>query len=350
MDNKMTNTTYESVWISKVVSAGGWIRQPLLRSILFFGLPCDILVSIFLVLRRAEIPRLFFIPYILCLVWLNIGPYLIWYYNNKLFPAFIQRLGEILPNGENQQIGEKYSSRFARKFWIFPIPWTFLFLFIVFHNGNPLDLAGTRGYGDPWSWLLLPVILWIAFLAGVGTWGVATTLMATNAAAKKKFILDPLHPDNRGGLGCIGYYAIGTTLLIASGSLFLPMAFQLAIDSVSPRQEIDVYAAVCFYTIFILLSYLYPTSLFSFIAKTKKREKLDELRKIHNRFISPQGKTSLQQPSSLEYYMEKFQVRREYDDYKNLKLYPLEMDTLAKLTSSVILPILLIMLQSILFK
>ncbi len=345
----MTNTNFESIWISRVVSAKGWIQRPLLRSILIFGLPCDILVTIFLVLRRAEIQRHFFIPYILCLVWLSIGPFLIWYYNNKLFPEFIHRLGDILPGGENLRLGEKYSSLFARKYWIFPIPWTILILFILFHNGNPLDLAGTRGYGDPWTWLLLPVILWIAFLAGVGTWGVATTLLTTNAAAKEKFILDPLHPDNRGGMGCIGYYAIGTTLLIASGSLFLPLAFQLAIDSTSPLQEMDLYAAVGFYTIFILLSYLYPTSLFSITAKPRKMEKLNELRNIHNRIDSPQGKTGMPQASNLEYYLKKIQIHREYDDYKNLKLYPLEMDTLAKLTSSVILPVVLIILQSLLF-
>lgn len=345
----MRETKTNGIWISRIISPGRWIKQPLLRGWLVFGLPIDILMGTFLLLRWAAIPRQFFIPYILCVLWLSFGPCLIWYYDCKLLPSFFEKLGGLILHGTKTEMEKKYKSLFARKFWIFPIPWTLLFIILAFQNGFVLDLAGTQGPEDPWRWLLLLVIIWIGFLLGVGTWGVMVTLMATNHLANQEMVLDPLHPDKHGGIGFVGIYAIGTTLLIASGSFFLPMVFQLGIESNSRLLMAGIYGGVGIYILVILASFIYPTFRIRTGARKYIESKMEELRGRHNSLTQKQTGKSDDHLFLLTSHLQVAQLRREFDDYKNLKLYPLEVDTLAKLTSSVVLPVLLILLQSFFF-
>lgn len=228
-----------SIWISKVLdfACSKGIKNHLLASILIFGLPIDIMLSIFLTTRIDRIPPGFLLAYISCVIWLNFGPYFIWFYERKTMHRFFIKLNGLLPHQDVQNLEQKYRHIFSWNYWIPIVPWMF-FLFAVYGERFALDVAGTFGYGDIWTWLLSIPIIWIPIIAGVGTWGVVTTTITINDVVKGNLNLDPLHTDKHGGLGCIGDYAIGTTALISSGSLFLPMAFQLAFQINSAKSNI----------------------------------------------------------------------------------------------------------------
>jgi hypothetical protein len=217
------------IWSSKVLDSAcrKGIKNHMLASILIFGLPIDILLSIFLTTRIDHISPGFLLAYVSCIIWLNFGPYFIWYYECRTMNRFFTKLNGLLTPQDIRDLNNKCRSSFSKNYWITIMPWMF-FLFAVYGKRFALDVAGTFGYNDYWTWLLSIPIIWIPIIAGMGTWGVVTTITTINDVVKRNLKLDPLHTDKHGGLGCIGDYAIGTTALISSGSLFIPMALQLA--------------------------------------------------------------------------------------------------------------------------
>ena len=337
----------ERMWITRTLDAGRrvGINSPLLASIIIFGLPVDVLLSIFLVVRKDYISPQFLLSYVLCVVWLNLGPYFIWDYERKVLADFFHRLNELLPHQEVERLFQKYKSIFAHKFWILIIPWM-SFLFFAYHDGFVLDVAGTFGFQDVWTWLLSIPIIWIPIIAGMGSWGVITTILAVKDVVRGNLRLDPLHVDKRGGLGCIGNYAIGTTILISSGSLFLPMAYQFSLQLNSAKT--DVYFLVSFFIAIILLSFVYPIFITYSSVKEYRSKLLEKLRVKYNKTIREQQLPRRKGArTKLECYLDAVQIRAEYNDLSNLNLYPFDISIINKLISSVLFPMLITFIQQL---
>ncbi len=342
----MKTTDEERMWITRVLDAGSRIKikNPLVASVVIFGLPVDILLSVFLSIRKNYISPQFFLSYILCIIWLNFGPYFIWYYERKVLKDFFQRLTDLLPQQEVKNISRKYRGVFARKFWILIIPWM-SFLFVVYHDGFILDVAGTFGFLDVWTWLLSMPVIWIPIIAGMGSWGVITTILAINDIVSRNLRLDPLHTDKRGGLSCIGNYAIGTTILISSGSLFLPMAYQFALHLNSLKA--DVYFLVSFFIAIILLSFVYPIFITYSRVKDRRTKLLEKLRIKYNKALRDSNTIKKGARTKLESYLGLIQIRTEYNDLSGLNLYPFDVSILNKLVSSVLFPMLITFIQQL---
>jgi len=47
----------------------------------------------------------------------------------------------------------------------------------------------------------------------------------------------------------------------------------------------------------------------------------------------------------LRIYLELYRIRTKYEDYSNVKLYPFEIDIIAKLVGSILLPFVFIVIQ-----
>lgn len=93
-------------------------------------------------------------------------------------------------------------------------------------------------------------------------------MLALRAISKGRILIEPLHVDKLGGLSPVGYYAIGTTLLFSSGSLFLPFIAEAVIVSRGQLNDLILFG-MFIYSLFILLSFLYPTTV---IHQTAKKE------------------------------------------------------------------------------
>ena len=226
---KRNSYDFAQLWISKVINSKPFIFNSFLTSIIKFGLPIDVLFAIFLFNRFELISERILIGYILAFLWLNIVPYLIYYFDTISLPNFFKEIKELLPD-ENirKNIAKKYDKIFNKNWYWLSIIWS-LFLLISFILASDVYFSkgGLRGYFDIWYILGLATVVYTGILAGIGFWIIIITILAITEVAKYKLNIDPFHPDGLGGLSVIGKFAINTTVLFSTGSLLIPLNLQI---------------------------------------------------------------------------------------------------------------------------
>ena len=345
----MKQYNYSKIWITKIIDSKFPFKFDItfLTSLFKIGIVPNLIFSIFYLFRHEYITKQFLISYIFALVWLTLGPYMIWYYDEKLLPSFFSKALDIVPSPQKLKLlAEKYDKLFSQKFWIVTVPWTIL-LFIVWQYSLPTlsAKAGIFGTRDSWYWIGLIGIFWISLLTSIGFWGVLTTLLAIKEISNEQLNIDPFHPDKLGGLSCVGYYAISTTVLFSTGSLFLPAAFQLVAEN--ELLVSYVYLAVSLFSIFVLFSFLLPTVVIHQKAKSVRDNILDKLRKDYHMLAQKiKNKHQILTNENILIYLHLSYLREEYLAYKNVKLYPFEIEIFAKLISSVVLPFVFLLIQN----
>lgn len=333
-------------WITKILESEKpfKIKNPFISSVVKFGLIPDFFLILLLIYRYEYLTTEYMAAYVIAWIWLNIGPYLIWYYDEKVLPKFFSDSIELVPDQEKlNKFASKWDNFFASKYSYFGIPWTIIILIIVFLSLTDLPInSGIFGIEDPFYWLILVfgaieagVLMSIAFV------GILTTILSIDELSKENLKIDPFHPDKLGGLSVFGEYAISTTLLASTGSFFLPIALELFLNSRMATPII--YFTVAIFCFVILLSFLYPTYRINNKADLIRTAILEDLRKKYYHY-----KKSIDEKNhgnDLSYYLELEKLRNEYQDYSAVKLYPFEIEILIKLASSVILPILFLLIQ-----
>ena len=198
----MEGCNCSQTWISKIIESK-WpfsVKNPLLSTIIKFGaLPC-LLAIIFYLTRHEYIAKEFLYGEFFQVVWITLGPYLIWYYNKKLLPNFFDGLADILPDQAKRiMLAKKYDRMFSKDFWKLVIPLTIL-ISTIFLLETPIFLnydTGILGVNDIWYWIFFAWALWSTILGGMCFWGVVVTLLAVREVSKEKLNIDPLHPDDR---------------------------------------------------------------------------------------------------------------------------------------------------------
>lgn len=145
-------------------------------------------------------------------------------------------------------------------------------------------------------------------------------------------------PGPTWGLSNVGYYSIRTTLLFSTASLFLPLAFRFSSTS---SRGVWIYLLVTIYILTIIASFVYPTFKINRAAAALRDEILEDIRTEY---------TSLQQQTlsvdegveNINRRLEMQRLRSKYDDYREVSLYPLQIDILLQLAGSIILPLLFV--------
>lgn len=342
----MKQYNFSKNWITRLLESKFPFRieHPFLASIFKLGLPSNLVFILFYLMRYEHITRGFLVAYIFALIWINLGPFLIFWYDERLLPDFFRRTIDVVPNREKlNKMAEKYDKMFSQKYWIITIPWTTLLVCIW--SGLPtLAEGGIMGVGDLWFWIFLIGIVWMAILNSIGFCGVIVTISAIREISDETLDIDPLHPDRLGGLSCFGYFAIGTTLLFSTGSIILPGAFQI-LSKVSAT-AFYVYLAVLLFSLFTAFSFLYPTVRVHQKARSIRDAILDRLRKRHAELSSVLDTRNRNHGDLIASYLELYRLRNEYQDYKNVKLYPFEFETFLKLVTSVMLPFMIWVIET----
>lgn len=195
------------------------------------------------------------------------------------------------------------------------------------------------------------VFLWTTYLyavhvggvlGGPGFSGPLTTVLLIREAASVDFEIQPLHPDRLGGLSTVGFISIRTTLLYSSGSLFLPLLFELSTGSV--RQGV-IYSFGLIYILSIVVSFVYTTTVINRKAAEVQRDVLEQLRTEYSRLGTEIDTESDGSLTEVNRRLQQQQVRSGYDDDNNVRLYPFEVDTLVQLAGSELLPVALLVLE-----
>jgi len=274
-----------------------------------------------------------------------IGPYFLYRYDTIVFPKFIDRAKEVTPHENNKdikRISKKYKNFFAKKYYYIVIPWSTVGLVAMRINIGYFKELGVEGYTDP---VFIPYLLLVAvggIITGIGLHMVLTTILCIREVGNLDFTIDPLHPDGLGGLSAVGYFAISSTTLFSIGSLGLPFAFDLAS---SGGFTIIVYFLVITYIGTVIISFVYPTLYINRRAKEIRRrmleDKREQIQSLHEKIMDAEKEKNI---GLLETKLAT--LRDEYDRYNNVNLYPMSPSILSKLISSILLPLIFLLIET----
>lgn len=337
-------------WLSAIVESDWPIPtgNALLSSAVTFGTVPNVLFVAYAHLRGGVVGSRFLFAIAMTVLLLNLGPYLVWYYDERVLPEFLRRATELLPRERVDEYARRYDAFFARRWWPLSAGLSILMGYTFVRSTSFLVRVGVFEAGGPFHYLIFALILWVGVVGGVGFHGVLTTLLLIWELSSEELSIDPLHPDKLGGLSVVGYYSIRTTVVFSFGSLFIPLAYQFVTLS---RYGHLIYVIVGVYTLFLLLSFVVPTVKVNRRANELRESVLDGLREEYRRVqakLSRHGEIEVASDARLDELILEMQARRirnEYEDYKQVRLYPLEVQILARLVGSVLLPLAFLLLE-----
>jgi len=155
--------------------------------------------------------------------------------------------------------------------------------------------------------------------------------------------LEPLHVDNHAGLGCFGKFAIQTTLMFSSGSLFLPLLI-VGIGS-SDEMVPCVWLTLCTFSTFVALSFFAPIYIVHASAEKMKSQIVSELVQRFRRLAANLIQETNESKPRVAQYGNLILLYCERWRYDHIRLYPVNVDTITKLGISIILPFVLFFLN-----
>lgn len=329
----------DRIWVSRVAGAVPGVH-PCAAALLAMGWPPIALT--YGVHRASATPwtGTFSLAQTTAALLIAVLPTFVWYYDEVLLPEFFERADRIVRDrAVVTDAAERHQRLFARRFRPMTAAWTVLILAVFLGSGPALASQGIGGPASPAYWLYFLFFLWGGIVTGIGFHGVLTTILAVRALVDADaFGIDPRHPDGNGGLSPFGYFAVRTTMLVASGSLLLPLAYELVVGG---ALEEAVYAAIACYTLFIALSFAYPALAVKHRAERARRRKLEELReRIRTlRESLAAERADLAETEELSRELRLQRLEREYATYERVSLYPISGGIATRFVGSTLMPV-----------
>lgn len=336
---------YNSHWISKQCNKGLPFVSvgPLVTGVVKFGLIWNIVWFSFFLLQWGEYTVSFVIAWLLPLLWVNLAPFFIWLYDQVVMPEFYRRFLELHDDrSEIEAIAKRYNEFYAKPRVFSSALWAGFVVVVVWAGTPVLREMGMSGSGELFLFLTYGYAVYIGgVLGGPGFMGPITTALMIREIAALDFDIQPLHPDQLGGLSNVGYCSIRTTLLYSTASLFFPIGFQLAAGT--HRGE-WIWLVLGFYILSVVASFIYPTLRINRKAAQLRSEVLDELRE---RSLRIQSEIENQDDSmkNVNKQLELQRVKDRYNDYNDVRLYPMQIDIFIKLGASVFLPLFMLFIE-----
>lgn len=333
-----------SNWISEQLEAGlpFGIQGEFITGVVKYAFVWNLLAVAYVVTQWHMASTSFLIAGALFLTWVNIAPFLIWYYDKSVLPRFFAIADElVVDTNKLEEIADKYNRRFASFRPLFALFWGLGFLVAGIFAIPLFESHGMVGDGRVFLWTTLAFGAYVgAVLGEAGFSAVVTTILCIREISTLEIDIRPMHPDGLGGLSAIGYFAIRTTVLWSSASLLSPLAFQMASASLFDEMILLVTAT---YIGTILFSFVYPTIKINRQAQQSQERILSELQreyvKLEHQLDSADDEAQLATRLDLQ------RLRNRYNDYANVQLYPMETAILTRLIGSVLLPLFFMMLE-----
>lgn len=342
--------TDQSIWISDLVEYPKSVLplSTVPAALLTVGLIPYILTAVFFSLAEGSNDIYIISAQTLAATIAVIGPILIWHYDENVFPRFIQEVDDVIED-RNKLISvvDSYEQFFAEKYWIITFIWTIVIIVALIGNIGFFESIGVEGYFDIAFLIYIIFAIWWSIITGIGLHGALTTILCVRAVGDLELVIDPLHHDGLGGLSTIGFFSIRATIMNSIGSFVLPLAFTIASNG---QYEILVYLAVSGYIVFILSTFIYPTYYVNRRAQEVRDEILKQKRnQIHQLKKEMSFDSTGGDLSELETQLKIQTLRDDFNQYQSVNLYPLSISILTQLASSIVLPILFLLLESYVF-
>ncbi|AZH25175.1 hypothetical protein [Haloplanus aerogenes] len=336
---------FDTHWISAHCESGIFgIDNPVLTGVIKFGLVWDLTSLAYVVTQWQHLTLPFLFASALVLLWVNFAPALIWYYDERVMPRFFDQFRDLCSDPEQvTDVAAEANRFFAKPRVLVSIFWAIGILLVAWAGTPLLRQRGMAGDGQLFLWLTYGYAIYLGgILAGPGFVGPITTIRTVRRLVELDFDIQPLHPDRLGGLSTVGYYAIRTTLLFSSASLFLPLAFRLAAGT---GRGAVILSVVLVYLLTIVASFAYPTFKVNRKAASLRDEILENLQQRTFALRAQIEADSDDELADLNRQMELQRIRSTYEDYDNVQLYPMQIDILLRLAGSVLLPLVFLFLE-----
>lgn len=337
-----------SIWVTRVVESAFAVvgERPFAASFATFGWPPVVLSLVFFVFRDGSLSLTFQVAHWLAVVTLVLGPYLIWRYDRVVLPSFRKQAEHLTDTEALDAIVTRYHDRFAHGYLPMVGVWLLVLVGVLATNPGFLLAQGVT-VDEPTFWLYVGLYLWGGVVTGIGFHGITITVRCIRSIALDCDLdVDPLHPDGLGGLGAIGYFAIRTTLFTSLGTLLLPFALQVAAYG---SLSWSVYVAIAFYTVFVALSFVYPTATVYVKAQQPRRDRMEALReRIASLRADLADVDVADEPVDagvLALQLEIRRLREELASYRATSFYPVSPSILTRLVSLVLLPLVFTVLE-----
>lgn len=316
-------------------------RPIVISPVIFGGLP-GLIIALYIADRWSYLSPTYLFSLVALLLVAGVAPYLIWYYDMRLLPAFLEDVEVLLADQSlPEAFRERYRGLIANRWWppaiaaSIPIP-------VLMFFGQPfLRQRGLFGATDPLFWAVFAVLLWIGVIVGIGFLLVAVTFLVIRDISAKRLHIDPLHPDGLGGMTIIGQFAIRTTALFSLGALLLPLQLQYA-ATVGSTATTLIYVMAGVYGVFIAGSFIYPTLKINRRANAIRESILHDLRGQYEALKQAADEPRIGadiETTDPAIEQKLHRIRTEYEDYESVRLYPMEVTIFIRLTGSVILPV-----------
>jgi hypothetical protein len=335
----------DSLWVTTIINSGrGLVSNPAVASFLTLGW---IPLFISLVVLSAGSPNQgFAVSQLLTASIVVLGPYQAYKYDTEVLPGFFNKISAIVVEEDQDQVEEIRTQAlqlFRNKHAPFVLVWTVMVVSVLPLNS---EYFATQGIvpTDLLYWVYLCFLIDFGLLSGLGLFSVIITTYSIRSIADLQLQIEPLHPDGLGGLSTIGEFAIWTTLLISNGALAIPLSLNMV---TSFTGAVVVYSGIGLYVLLILMSFVYPTAKVNRQAQKLREEHLEryrsKIRSLEQNISQPAAGETTNRELALQLEIDR--VRKEFRDYQNVRLYPLSIGILIRLTSSVALPIVFILID-----
>jgi len=330
----------ESVWVTRIVERGRSVTNNLfVASLLTLGwIPVVTTATVFFL---GSPGRLFVVAQALTASIVVFGPYQAYLYDTSVLPSFFEEVTELIPNEKHDQLVElqdQYEQKFRTDHTWFVFLWTAAVVAVLPLNAEYFLAQGIQYLGPAYVAYLV-FLIDFGLLSGLGLYSILVTTRCIGEVAELGLEIEPLHPDGLGGLSVIGNFAVWTTFLISNGALAIPLSLDMVTTHAGGAV---VYFGVGAYVLLIAISFVYPTAKINRKAQALREEHLEEYRSKIRRLESELAAIETEDKvdrKEIGLRMEIERARKEFQNYRNVRLYPLSIGILTRLASSVLLPI-----------
>lgn len=333
------------IWLSRLVEWGTqYTNSAFLSGIVVAGwIP---IVATIIAVDPWEADRMFLIGQTLACLMVVVGPFDVWYFDQKLLPGFFKSADERLtPTADStlSKLSRKYDRYYARYWWANVAIWVVLVLGVFVVSQSYFEAQGITTLVERGAYLVF-FLFWL-LIAGLRTHAALITVLAVKSFAEQAELdVEPLHPDGLGGLSTVGELAIQVTLINSLGSFALPLSFELASEVAFGY---FVYVGVFLFILNNVALFAYPTYKMNRRAQEIREQALEEnkerIRELEAKLAIPEEEEEVSVKENQLLQMEIQRARQEFHDNQNVQLYPLSISIITKLVSSIILPILFIL-------
>lgn len=269
-------------------------------------------------------------------IWIYLAPYLIFQFYKRLATLSIE-LQSII--SKNNDIYFWNALDTFKKTNIFNVLWCVLICCALLLDVGYLNKFGIYGFGDPYLYVFILCIAYIAYFTGFGFKGVYVTIIIIKNLTKNKVItIDYFNADGSGGIKYLKGLSAFTARVFATGTLFIPILVDYILYTNNLYVKLILYLSIFLMVLFIASSFIIPVKLLIRHIESQKNEYLKKLL-LKYKTVAFVG---IDNPNnhSIQEEIEALNLYNYINICKNTKIYTVDYSVIMEILVSVAIPLM----------